>query len=69
MHSGFYSSRIRYPEMIELFEAAGFMVQVLDKDCLEHMLISRSALDDDFRHMPIESLQVSGFDVVLMPQH
>jgi len=54
--------------MIELFEAAGFMVQVLDKDCLEHMPISWSALDNDFRHIFIESLHASGFDIVMMPQ-
>ena len=66
--SGFYTNRTRYPEMLELFETAGFMHQVLDKDCWEHLPISRSKLAGKFRDMPFESLQVSGFDVVLIPK-
>jgi len=54
--------------MLKLFEAAVFVAQVLDKGCWDRMPISRLALVDEFRNMSLESLQVSGFDVVLILQ-
>jgi SAM-dependent methyltransferase len=66
--SGFYTNRIRYFDMLELFETAGFLVQVLNKDSWEYLPISRSKLAHEFRDMPFESLRVSGFDVVLVPR-
>lgn len=68
VRSGFYTNRIRYQEMLELFVKARFIVQVLDKDCWDHLPISRLALADEFRDLSLESIQVSGFDVVLIPQ-
>ena len=63
--SGFYTNRIRFGEMIALFEQAGFdcrLPRVVRWDALP---TPRARLDDVFRHLPDEDLLVSVFDVVL----
>lgn len=65
--SGFYTNRIRYPEMILLFEQAGFNVEVINADCWSKLPIKRSSLDVSFAGLSDEELSVKGFDVLLRP--
>ena len=66
-NSGFYTNRIRYSEMINKFEAAGFSVEVVDVDRWPGLPIPKNKLSRDFRHLSDEELCVSRFDVVLRP--
>ncbi len=65
--SGFYTNRIRYGEMIDLFGKAGFGVEVLGVDRWKRLPTPRRAFDVLFRSSPDEDLLVSGFDVLLHP--
>jgi SAM-dependent methyltransferase len=65
--SGFYTNRIRFKEMLKLFEVAGFDVMVLQIDRWSQLPTPRKKLSVDFRHLPEDDLSVSGFDVVLAP--
>lgn len=63
--SGFYTNRIRYPQMIELFKQAGLEVEILAVDTWKALPIARSSLAAEFRHLSDADLLVSGFDVIL----
>lgn len=65
--SGFYTNRIRYSEMLSLFEQAGFCVDVLRVDRWDKLPIRRTSLDSSFGGLGDEELLVNGFDVVLKP--
>jgi len=65
--SGFYTNRIRYSEMIELFNKAGFSSHIINVDswpCLPTPIHRLSAL---YKRFPEEELCKSGFDVILRP--
>jgi SAM-dependent methyltransferase len=63
--SGFYTNRIRFGEMIEIFERAGFMCRLPRIVRWEQLPLSRDKLDKSFRHVPDDDLLVSDFDMVL----
>lgn len=63
--SGFYTNRIRYSEMLDLFTRAGFRSEVVEKKCWDRLPTPRSKMVDPFRSLPEEELCVSGFEVVL----
>jgi SAM-dependent methyltransferase len=63
--SGFYTNRIRYSEMLGIFEQVGFNCDVLRKVTWDKLPIAKSALSDQFKKLPDKDLLVSGFDVVL----
>lgn len=65
--SGFYTNRIRYSEMLGLFENAGFKAEVVQIDRWERLPTPRLKLAKPFRSLPEEELCVYGFDVVLRP--
>jgi len=65
--SGFYTNRIRYGEMLELMQKAGFVTQVVGVDRWKTLPTPRSRLAAEFRSVPDDDLLVSGFDVVLKP--
>jgi SAM-dependent methyltransferase len=64
-NSGFYTNRIRFGQMVRLFEAAGFectMPRILRWNALPTPLIK---LDPSFRQLPEDDLLISGFDIML----
>jgi SAM-dependent methyltransferase len=63
--SGFYTNRIRYAEMLTIFEQAGFECVVPRKVTWDALPIARAALAEEFQMLSDENLVVSGFDVVL----
>ena len=65
--SGFYTNRIRYSAMLDLFREAGFEVAEADVKRWESPPTSRRRLAKEFRGLADEDLCVSGFDVVLRP--
>ena len=67
-NAGFYTNRIRYSEMIQLFQQAGFDVEVLEVKRWEGLPTPRSRLAAEFQHWDDEELRISGFDAVLRPR-
>lgn len=65
IRSGFYTNRIRFAEMISIFEGADFDCTIVRKVSWDALPISRDALSKTFRTLPEKDLMVSGFDVVL----
>jgi SAM-dependent methyltransferase len=63
--SGFYTNRIRFGEMITLFERAGFDCQLPRVMRWDSLPTPRAKLDEAFQQLPEDDLLVSGFDVVL----
>lgn len=65
--SGFYTNRIRFREMLDLFEAAGLRVARVVTETWDSLPIRRASLAEPFSAMSDEELGVRGFDVVLVP--
>ncbi|MEJ2645627.1 MAG: methyltransferase domain-containing protein [Gammaproteobacteria bacterium] len=65
--SGFYTNRLRFSEMLELFRKAGFSVEVTKVTRWPTLPTPRRCLSRPFRDWPEDDLGVSGFDVVLKP--
>jgi hypothetical protein len=63
--SGFYTNRIRYSDMLRLFEAAGFIVEKTEVRCWDKLPITREKLALPFCSMPEHELCIRGFDVCL----
>jgi len=65
--SGFYTNRIQYSQMLDLFQQAGFAVEVVNVNRWDKLPTPRSKLSKEFRHLSEEDLCVSGFSVLLKP--
>jgi Methyltransferase domain len=63
--SGFYTNRIRYTEMLELFRQAGFGVDVTNVDRWPQVPTAPQKMVAPFRYLPEQELTISGFDVLL----
>jgi SAM-dependent methyltransferase len=66
--SGFYTNRIRYTEMLTIFEQSGFDVEVVNADRWERLPTAREKFAEAFRDISTNELLVSGFDVILHPR-
>jgi SAM-dependent methyltransferase len=67
--SGFYTNRIRFQPMLDLFAQAGFAVRDLTVERWKALPTPRTRMADPFRSMDPDALLVSGFDVVLTKGH
>lgn len=65
--AGVYTNRIRFADMMHIFEDAGFRVQVVSIDRWLSLPTPRDHLAIPFRLLAEDDLRVSGFDVVLRP--
>ena len=63
--SGFYTNRIQYSQMLQLFSDVGFAIEVIDARRWENLPIARNKLAQEFRDIPDDELCISGFDVLL----
>lgn len=63
--SGFYTNRISYRQMPELFKQAGFEMNITDVRRWDALPTPRHRLAKEFRDVADEELCVSGFDVLL----
>jgi SAM-dependent methyltransferase len=66
--SGFYTNRLRYGEMVEMFWNAGFDVEIVRTGTWQGLPTPRAALAPAFRALPDSDLIVSGFDVLVRPR-
>lgn len=64
-NSGFYTNRIRYGQMLELFAQAGFHVEVTNIQRWAEIPTPRSMLAGMFSSFSDEDLRISCFDVLL----
>ncbi len=65
--SGFYTNRIRYSEMLDLFQEANFQITSIEIKKWDKLAISRANLALPFKNMPDEELLVSEFSTILQP--
>ncbi len=63
--SGFYTNRIRYSKMLQMFRDAGFTIEALEKKSWNHLPTKREKLAEPFRTLPEDELCVSDFTVLL----
>jgi SAM-dependent methyltransferase len=63
--SGFYTNRIRFHEMVGIFEQAGFKCTFLRVVRWEQLPVPREKLDPAFRQLSNDDLLVSDFDILL----
>lgn len=63
--SGFYTNRIRFSEMVSLFQQAGFAVEITETRHWDKLPIDHRHLAAEFCDIPEEVLIVSGFDTLL----
>ncbi len=63
--SGFYTNRIRYKEMLNIFSEAGFTYTLPRVLCWDSLPIKRSSINVVFSQLSDDDLLVSVFDVVL----
>ena len=63
--SGFYTNRIRYGEMLDLFREAGFDPEVRRVARWTVLPTPRHKMAQRFAELPEDELRVSGFDVTL----
>lgn len=66
--SGFYTNRIGFPAMLELFRQAGFELELGDVERWSELPIERRSLAPEFRGLPTDALDVSSFEVLLRRQ-
>jgi SAM-dependent methyltransferase len=66
--SGFYTNRIRFSEMCQMFEYAGFDVKVASVVRWNEVPISVKNLAPEFQHLDQDDLLVSSFHVLLRPK-
>ncbi len=67
-NSGFYTNRIRFGEMVNIFESAGFDVNLPRVIRWDSLPIDHSKLDILFKQLEGDDLLVSGFDIMLKPK-
>lgn len=63
--SGFYTNRICFTHMMDLFDQAGFQASVSDVKRWPNLPTPRCKLAPEFRSLSDEELSISQFDVVL----
>ncbi|MBI5418333.1 class I SAM-dependent methyltransferase [Candidatus Poribacteria bacterium] len=66
-NSGFYTNRIRYSEMLELFIKAGFNINGVNIKRWDKLPISIKKLSPEFKNLSEDELRIFGFDVILKP--
>lgn len=66
-NSGFYTNRIGYAEMLEIFRAAGLSAEVTAVERWPELPTPRRRMAREFRARPDEDLRVSSFHVLTRP--
>ena len=65
--SGFYTNRIRYSEMLDIFVQANFSYEVVSLIQWQTLPTPKIKIARKFRTLPDEELCISGFSVILRP--
>jgi hypothetical protein len=64
-NSRFYTNRLRYAELLQMFRQAGFTPEVLRERCWETLPTPRNKMSKEFAALPDNDLLVEDFDVLL----
>lgn len=65
--SGFYTNRIGYSEMLELFREAGFAIEVTEVIRWQELPTPRRAMALEFSQRPLDDLLIQGFHMLARP--
>ena len=65
VNSNFYTNRLRFSEVVRIFEESGFEVKVLDISHYNTIPIRRKLLSKEFSHLSDEDLSVSETHLVM----
>lgn len=65
--SGFYTNRIRYSEMVDIFAQAGFSVEVVSLKQWQNLPTPKAKMSEKFKNLLDEELCISGFSLLLRP--
>ena len=65
--SGFYTNRVCYHEMLDIFSDVGLLVDMVDETRWDELPTKRRVLANEFRSYSDQELLVSDFDVMLRP--
>lgn len=60
--SGFYTNRLRFSEIIKIFESIGFECVVINIDKWNILPLKKSKMSPEFHHFDLDELLISGFD-------
>lgn len=63
-NGGFYTNRLRYSEIVEMFRDAGFSIETPVVDRWDRVPLSPRSMATPFRRMPTDELRISGFDLI-----
>ncbi|VEP13241.1 conserved hypothetical protein [Hyella patelloides LEGE 07179] len=66
-NSSFYTNRLRYSQLLQLFKEACFETEVVTTTRWPHLPIPKQKMSSEFQSLPQEELCISGFDVILKP--
>ncbi|MBD2002395.1 MULTISPECIES: class I SAM-dependent methyltransferase [Cyanophyceae] len=66
-NSGFYTNRIQYSQMLDIFRQANFDVEIIKVERWDKLPVLRAKLSKEFRQIRDEELCISGFSVRLRP--
>ncbi len=64
-NSGFYTNRIRFNKMLDMFKESEFVSEVISVRRWENLPIKKSSFSKEFSSLLDKDLIVSGFDVIL----
>jgi hypothetical protein len=64
-NSGFYTNRIRYTELLQLFRDASFELEVIRSARWETLPTPRRKMSPEFAMLPEDELRMSALDVIL----
>lgn len=65
--SGFYTNRIRYSEMLDLFKQARFSPELIQPKYWPKLPTAKKKLSGEFKNLSDRELLISDFDVILRP--
>ena len=63
-NSGFYTNRLRYSQIIKIFETSGFNVQILKQKKWNKYPINIKLINKEFRNELNEELLISSFNLI-----
>ncbi len=63
--SGFYTNRIQFEEMIEIFNKVGFSCHDIKINRWEKLPLSKNKMSSQFKDLSINNLNIKSFDVIL----
>lgn len=66
-NSGFYTNRLRYSEILDIFSQERFSIDKLKIKKWNNLPTGKKKMDDKFRNMSYEELIISEFEILLHP--